>query len=526
MKRRPVILAIMDGVGLSDNVAGNAVKNAHMPNLEYLIKNGAYTTLKAHGTAVGLPSDDDMGNSEVGHNALGSGQIYSQGSKLVNESIASGELYQTDTWKELVNIDADATLHFMGLLSDGGIHSNIAHLIDLVKRAKEAGVKTVRVHALMDGRDVPETSGLEYVEKLEAVFAELNDENFDARIASGGGRMYITMDRYDADWDMVERGWKAHVLGVGREFANASEAITTYREELGVNDQDLREFVIVEDGKPVGTIEDNDAIVFFNFRGDRAIEMSKAFTYGEEFDKFDRVRVPKVFYAGMLQYDGDTNLPENYLVQPPHITNTLTERLVEEGINEYAISETQKYGHVTYFWNGNKLNKVSDALETWVEIKSDMVPFEQRPWMKAAETTDLLIEAIDSNDYGFLRINYPGGDMVGHTGSYLATLISVETVDLQVGRLIEAAKRNDAILIVTADHGNAEEMFEKKKNPTDADAPKTSHTTNLVPFVIYNADVELKDGLLGLSNIAATVTDLLGVDKDPVWNESIIKVIK
>ncbi len=522
MKRRPVILAIMDGVGLSDTLAGNAVKSAHMPNLQYLIKNGAYTTLKAHGTAVGLPDDGDMGNSEVGHNALGAGQIYSQGSKLVNESIESKELYETDTWKEIVKVDENNTVHFIGLLSDGGIHSNIAHLIDLIKNAKAAGVKNVRVHALMDGRDVPETSGLEYVGQLEELFNELNDDSFNARIASGGGRMYITMDRYDADWDMVERGWNAHVLGKGRQFASAEEAITTYREELGVNDQDLKEFVIVEDGKPVGTIEDNDSVVFFNFRGDRAIEISKAFTYGEEFDKFDRVRVPKVYYAGMLQYDGDSNLPEHYLVQPPHITNTLTETLVENGINEYAISETQKYGHVTYFWNGNKLNKVSEELETWVEIKSDMVPFDQRPWMKAAETTDLLIEALETKEYDFLRINYPNGDMVGHTGNYLATLISVETVDLQVGRLIKAAEENDAILIVTADHGNAEEMLEKKKNPNDPDAPKTSHTTNLVPFVIYNADVKLKDGLLGLSNIAATVTDLLGVEKHPVWNESII----
>ena len=189
--------------------------------------------------------------------------------------------------------------------------------------------------------------------------------------------MYITMDRYDADWDMVKRGWHTHVLGEGRQFSSASEAITTYREELGVDDQNLKEFVIVEDGKPVGTIEDNDSVIFFNFRGDRALEMTRAFTQ-DEFTHFDRIRRPDVFYAGMLQYDGDSHLPENFLVQPPHITDTLTERLVEENINEYAISETQKYGHVTYFWNGNKLNKVSEELETWVEIPSDMVPFEDR----------------------------------------------------------------------------------------------------------------------------------------------------
>ena len=517
MEKRPVVLVIMDGVGLSDNERGNAVKNAHMPTLENLIENGAYRTLKAHGLAVGLPSDEDMGNSEVGHNAIGAGQIYSQGAKLVNEAIASGDIYDTETWDTATSISDDNTMHFIGLLSDGNIHSHIDHLLDLIENAKKDGVKKVRVHALMDGRDTPGTSGLLYVDKLESFLDTLNDESFDARIASGGGRMYITMDRYDADWDMVDRGWKAHVLGEGRQFSSATEAIQTYRDETGTDDQNLHEFVIAKDGKPVGTIEDGDSVVFFNFRGDRALELTRAFTI-EDFDKFDRVRVPKVFYAGMLQYDGDSHLPEHFLVQPPHITNTLTETLVKNNINEYAISETQKYGHVTYFWNGNKLNKVSEELETWVEIKSDMVGFDERPWMQSAIITDHVIEALDSKKYQFLRLNYPNGDMVGHTGSYLATLISVESVDLQLKRVKEAVDRNNAILIVTADHGNAEEMLEKK-----SDAPKTSHTTNLVPFVIYNADVELKEGELGLSNIAATVTDLLELEKHEAWNESIIK---
>ncbi len=522
MEKRPVVLVIMDGVGLSDNIAGNAVKAAYMPTYEDLKAKGAYTTIKAHGLAVGLPSDDDMGNSEVGHNAIGCGQIYSQGAKLVNESIATGAIYETDTWKSAVSIADDKTMHFIGLLSDGNVHSNINHLLSLIKNAKEAGVKTVRIHTLMDGRDVPETSGLEYINKLETFLDELNDESFNGKIASGGGRMYITMDRYNADWDMVKRGWYAHVLGEGRHFASATEAIETYRNELKVNDQDLREFVIVENDKPVGTIEDGDSVVFTNFRGDRAIEITRAFTE-DDFDKFDRIRVPKVFYAGMLQYDGDAHIPEHFLVQPPHISHTLTERLVEENINQYAISETQKFGHVTYFWNGNKLDKVSEELETWVEIKSDLVPFDERPWMKAAEITDNLIEALDSKEYQFLRINYPNGDMVGHTGNFAATKISVETVDLQLARVKEAVDRNNAILIVTADHGNAEEMLEKKKNPTDPDAPKTSHTLNLVPFIIYNKEVTYKDGDYELSNIAATVTSLLEVNPDSNWNESMIK---
>ena len=522
MNKKPVILVIMDGVGISDNKLGNAVSSAYKPTLDKLAEIGNYTEIKAHGLAVGLPSDDDMGNSEVGHNALGSGQIFAQGAKLVNESIASGAIYETATWKQAVAISEKNTLHLMGLVSDGNVHSHMDHITSLIENAKKAGVKNVRIHALMDGRDVPETSGLIYVDQLEEFMENLNDENFNAKIASGGGRMYITMDRYDADWDMVKRGWQTHVLGIGRQFESATEAITTYRKELGVNDQDLREFVIAEDGKPVGTIEDNDSVIFFNFRGDRALEMTRAFTQ-KELQHFDRIRVPNVFYAGMLQYDGDSHLPENFLVQPPHISETLTERLVEEKINEYAISETQKYGHVTYFWNGNKLNKVSEDLETWVEIKSDLVPFEQRPWMKAAEITDNLVEAIDSKRYQFLRVNYPNGDMVGHTGNLLATQIGVETVDLQLSRVLEAAKRNDAILIVTADHGNAEQMYEVNKNEDDPIRPKTSHTTNAVPFIIYNEDVTYKEGNFGLANIAATITDLLNVDANPIWEESMIE---
>ena len=522
MSKRPVVLIIMDGVGNNDTVAGNAVKAAHKPTLDMLKEKGNYIDIKAHGLAVGLPTDKDMGNSEVGHNAIGSGQIYSQGAKLVNDSIATGAIYETDTWKKAVDLKEDNTLHFMGLLSDGNIHSHINHLKSLVTNAKKDGVKKVRIHALMDGRDVGEVSGLKYIDDIESHMASLNDDSFDARIASGGGRMYITMDRYEADWQMVKRGWDAHVLGEGRKFATATEAITTYREELGVNDQDLHEFVIAEDGKPVGTIEDGDSVVFFNFRGDRALEITRAFTQAD-FDYFDRIRRPEVFYAGMLQYDGDSNLPKDFLVQPPHITDTLTERLVEENINEYAISETQKYGHVTYFWNGNKLNKVSDKLETWVQVDSDLVPFEQRPWMKAAEITDQLVEAMDSKQYEFLRANYPNGDMVGHTGNFAATLIGVETVDLQLARVLKAAKRNDAIVIVTADHGNAEEMLDMKKVKDGVAPVKTSHTTNSVPFIIYNTDVKYKEGNFGLANIAATVTDLLEVDSNPVWEESMLE---
>ena len=522
MEQRPVVLVVMDGIGITDKDNGNAVMHAYKPQLDYLMSNCPNTTIKAHGVAVGLPSDADMGNSEVGHNALGCGQIYSQGAKLVNESIETGAIYQSEAWKGAVNHCKDHTLHFLGLLSDGNVHSHINHLIAMLKQAKAEGIKRVRVHALLDGRDVPETSALIYVDQLEKVLDELRDDNFDCMIASGGGRMVITMDRYEANWKMVEEGWHIHVLGEGRQFASCKEAIETYRQELGCSDQDLPGFVIAKDGKPVGTIEDGDSVILYNFRGDRAIEISKAFD-SKDFKEFDRVRYPEVYYCGMLQYDGDLKIPNKFLVEPPHIKNTLSEFLVNKNVKSYAVSETQKYGHVTYFWNGNRSEKFDENLEVWEEVPSDVIPFEQRPWMKAAEVTDKLIAAIESGEYKFIRCNYPNGDMVGHTGNYEATLIGVEAVDLQLKRVMDACDKANAILIVTADHGNADEMLEKKKKPEDKAKPKTSHTLNPVPFIIYNADVEIAEGEFGLSNVASTVAKLLGYEPMKEWNPSIIK---
>lgn len=523
MSKRPVVLVVMDGVGISDKDYGNAVNNAYTPTLHELKATSPNTAIKAHGLAVGLPSDGDMGNSEVGHNALGCGQIYSQGAKLVNESIESKDIFKTDTWKALVDKCKDhGKMHFIGLLSDGNVHSHINHLMALIEQAKADGIKEVRVHALLDGRDVPETSALIYLDQIEAFFNSVNDDHFHACIASGGGRMKITMDRYQANWPMVEAGWHTHVLGEGRQFASAKEAVETYRSETGVIDQDLPAFVIAKDGKPVGTIEDGDSVVLFNFRGDRAQEISLAFD-NEVFTEFDRVRKPDVMYAGMLQYDGDLKIPNNFLVYPPKIKHTLSEYLVKNNIRSYAISETQKYGHVTYFWNGNNSQKFSEELEDWVEIKSDVVPFEQRPWMKSAEITDTLVEAIESGKYDFLRTNFPNGDMVGHTGNYEATIIGVEAVDLCLERIMKAVKKVNGILIVTADHGNADEMYEKPKKEGDKPKAKTSHTLNKVPFIIYNKNVEIAEGDFGLANVASTVAKLLELEPDSHWLPAIIK---
>ena len=495
--------------------------------------------IKAHGTAVGLPSDDDMGNSEVGHNALGSGQVFAQGAKLVSQSIESGKIFESDTWQTLVGgVKANgSTLHFLGLFSDGNVHSHIDHLTALIKKAKDEGIKKVRVHILLDGRDVGETSALDYVFPFEEFLSGLRSDDFDICIASGGGRMQVTMDRYEANWSMVDLGWKTHVLGEGRQFASAEDAINTYRAEYKVIDQDLPPFVIAKDGQPVGPIEDGDSVIFFNFRGDRSIEISKAFESGADFDKFDRKRVPSVLYAGMLEYDGDLHIPSRYLVSPPEITNTMTEYLVSAGVNSLAISETQKYGHVTYFWNGNKSGKFSEELETYIEIPSDVVPFEERPWMKCAEITDKLIECLRSGEYKYLRVNFPNGDMVGHTGSFLATECSMEALDLQLARILKVVDELEGAALITADHGNADEMYEidkktkaPKANKDGSFKAKTSHTLNPVPFIVYDnftADkYSLKQGRadFGLSNVAATTVNMLGYEAPEIWDETMIEV--
>ena len=520
--KKPIVLIIMDGVGKGDGGSGDAVAQAKTPNLDHLLATCPHNWLKAHGTAVGLPSDDDMGNSEVGHNALGCGQIYSQGAKLVNESIQNGTLFASDTWKELIaNAKQEGkALHFLGLLSDGNVHSNISHLIAMLRHAHAEGVKRVYCHILLDGRDVPATSALDYVKQLEDVLAELRADGSDYRIASGGGRMQITMDRYEANWPMVEVGWRTHVQGIGRQFASAKEAIETYRAETGCIDQDLPAFVIAENGKPVAKIANGDSVILYNFRGDRAQEISLAFDR-KDFDKFDRGDYTGVKFAGMLEYDGDLKIPTHYLVQPPVIKNTLTELLCKHGLTEYAVSETQKYGHVTYFWNGNRSGKVDEKLETYEEIPSDVIPFEQEPAMKSREITDHMIAAMESKKYDFLRCNFPNGDMVGHTGVISAVITAMECVDESVGRIIKAADRLGYLVLVTADHGNADQMTETKKGKTSI---RTAHSLNPVPFIIYDPDEkhELKEGKFGLANVAPTVATLLGLEKPACWEESMV----
>ncbi len=534
----PVVVVVLDGVGIGRGDGGDAVHLARTPTMDWLDGVALKTTLLAHGTHVGMPSDGDMGNSEVGHNALGAGRIYDQGAKRVDMAIRSGELFDREdpasaTWCELVDGLGDGTLHLIGLLSDGNVHSHIDHVVALATDASAKGVRRLRLHCLLDGRDVSGQSAQVYVEQIEAVFAELDG---DYRIASGGGRMLVTMDRYEADWAMVERGWRAHVLGDGPAWPSATAAIEAARRaEPDLNDQYLPAFVVVEDEVPVGRIEDGDAVLLFNFRGDRAIELTRAFEE-EDFFVFDRERRPEVMFAGMMQYDGDRGVPRRFLVSPSRISGTMGERLASAGVKQLAVSETQKFGHVTYFWNGNRSDPFRAELETYIEIPSDRVVFEQRPWMKAAEITDAVLSTLERDRaIRFARVNYPNGDMVGHTGDLEAAVIAVEATDLCLGRLLEGIAKLGGTAIVTADHGNADEMFqidaktgEFVRDSQGRTVPMTAHTLNPVPLWIYapgfGEALEITPlDVRRLSNVAATALLLLGFKTPDAMDPSLIR---
>ncbi len=524
----PLLLIIMDGIGIGPSDERNAVYMAHTPNLDRLIGSKLYCELQAHGTAVGLPSDKDMGNSEVGHNALGAGRVFDQGARLVNKALETGKIFETDLWKKIVDRGlGGGTVHFIGLLSDGNVHSHIDHLYRLIEKCAETGIRRVRIHALLDGRDVGERSALNYIIPTEEKLQQISQQGgFDYRIASGGGRMKVTMDRYGADWNIVKKGWQAHVMGKGRPFHSAREAVETfYREDPDITDQYMDSFVIVDSGgTPVGPIKDGDAVINFNFRGDRAIEISRAFTE-KDFHEFDRGPLPDIIYAGMMEYDGDLHIPPNFLVYPPAIDRTVSEYLCAEGVVSFAISETQKFGHVTYFWNGNRSGYIDEKLETYIEIPSDKIEFDKAPRMKAVEIKEKTIELLKTGKYRFGRLNFANGDMVGHTGNMEAAIVAVETVDKCVGELLKIIEELKGIAIVTADHGNSDEMFTIDKAGNKK--PKTSHTLNPVPFAIFDTGYkeEYKMAPLdkrGLSNVAATILNLLGYEKVEDYDPSLI----
>jgi 2,3-bisphosphoglycerate-independent phosphoglycerate mutase len=527
VRRGPLLLVIADGFGSAEAGPSNAISEAETPRLDSLMASEMATTLLAHGPAVGLPSDGDMGNSEVGHNALGAGRVFAQGAKLVNRAIADGSMFEGTAWRSVVASGRGQTLHFVGLHSDGNVHSHTSHLYEMLRRAAEEGVKSCALHLLHDGRDVAMRSALTYIQATEEVLSEINAAHgTDFRIASGGGRMTITMDRYGADWPMVERGYNAHAHGIGRPFSSARQAVETMYAESDLGDQYLDEFVVTfDDGIPVGAMSDGDGVILFNFRGDRSIEISRAFE-DHQFPNFDRGQNPQVNFVGLLQYDGDAFVPKHYLVEPPAIDRTISEFLCTEGVRSFAISETQKYGHVTYFWNGNRSGHVDESLETYIEIPSDNVEFNKTPAMKVREITDRTIELLRSGDFDWGRLNFPSADMVGHTGDLNATIEAVRVLEDCMGQLLDVIEEVGGVLVFTADHGNADIMYTEKDG---VKTPLTSHTLSPVPFAIFDPtndgvyDLARFEGA-GLSNVAATLMNLLGFEAPPDYDQSLITV--
>ncbi|MCL2001868.1 2,3-bisphosphoglycerate-independent phosphoglycerate mutase [Candidatus Saccharibacteria bacterium] len=547
-----VVLLVMDGIGLRDSEVGNAVKLARTPNLIRLWAEGVGTTLGASGAYVGM-DNGEQGNSEVGHLALGTGQILAQDARRVDEWLGlldkPSELPNSPAWQEIVarlttnDVSATAnstatatggvsptprTLHVSGIFADGRVHSDVKHFYAILDQAAKSGIPRLRLHLLTDGKDVPPQSALEYVDKVEAVFADYNRQGFDYAIADGGGREVIICDRYYSNIGWVEKGYNLWVHGQNspdepaRAFKSVREAIETYRaEDPEQQDQFMPTFVIGETDAQVaaGRIRDGDALVFFNFRADRAIEISEVFDSPKGwYDRFDISDRPDILFVGLMHYDPDRNIPSRFFMQKPEYHNVLAEILERAGKKSFAVSESWKFGHVTFYWDG--LKSAPYFGETVVDIPATETPFTDRPWMKSAEITDELIKALDGGQFDFLRANYPNGDMVGHSSELDPTIIAVEAVDLAVGRVMAACKNSGAILLVTADHGKAEELVYPDGTPM---AP---HTLNRVPFTVWTYPGGARwsqDETCGLANVAATVASLLGVQPNPSWQKSLIK---
>ncbi len=528
----PIVLAILDGVGLTTDSLGNAVSKARTKFLGTATQLYPHVALNASGKYVGL-LPGQVGNSEVGHNTMGAGRTIKYGIARIEEAFDSGAVFESEAWKGAIsrimseneahqNEGEPATLHFAGIFSDGGVHSHISHLERMIMQAYKEGVRKMRVHAIFDGRDVAPQSEPKFILRFEE-FAERFPEA-DIKIASGGGRMVTVADRYESDWNVVARGWDMMVNGeADYYFKTAEEAIQILRRITpDVQDQFLSPFVIVdENDKPVGQVKKGDALIYFDFRADRAIEIAQAFTYWD-FPYFNRGNYTPddVYFVGMTEYNSDTHVPEHRLVEPVKITETLNRFLGERGVSQLAVSETVKFGHVTYYFNGNSYEKMPG--EDFKCVDSYTEPFETRPWMRSAEITDEVLRQL--SHFKFVRMNYPGGDMVGHTADLEATIVALEAIDLSLGRLYEKVRELGGVLIVVADHGNAEELLDENERP------KTSHTTNKVPCVICD-DTENRNKYRiaslaepSLANLASTIAMMLGQDDYPAcWDKPLIE---
>ena len=466
----PVVLAVMDGVGLSPSRSGNAVRQAHTEFLDYALTH--------------YPN-----------------------------------IWESRAWRGLIKHcqkHTAPTLHFCGIFSDGGVHSDIKYLEQMITRAYQEGIKRIRVHCVFDGRDVAPYSEPKYIRRLEKFFAKFPGADF--RIATGGGRMVMTADRYGNDWSMVKLGWDAMVHGQApHQFASAEEAIRKLRQlQPKVQDQYLPAFVIIDNKRrPVGPIRSGDAVIYYDFRADRAVEIATAFT-AKQFKPFDRGTVPEIYFAGLTEYDADHHIPKNILVPPITIEQPLNTFLGAHGITQLAVSETVKFGHITYYFNGNSYELAPG--EEHLEIPSDSQPFDTRPWMKSAELTDAILERLDQ--FRFIRVNFPGGDMVGHFAELEPTIIALEAIDLALERLARAVDRAGGILIITAydNTKNAQRYHLVTRSARSAGSLRSagSEADRRNPASISRP---------GLANLASTIALLLGQPDYPaLWQPPLIQL--
>jgi 2,3-bisphosphoglycerate-independent phosphoglycerate mutase len=533
VKGKPVLLIVMDGWGMGTGGQEDAVTQANTPVFDKLWNRYAHTELMTHGKYVGLPSNKDMGGSEVGHLTMGAGQILDQGPTRINNAIADGSFYNSEALHKVIAQGlSGGTIHLLGLLSDGNIHSHIDHFIALARYAAQQGVKRLRVHALLDGRDVGIQTAQNYIKQLETLFTELNAQGCDYAFASAGGREQIIMDR-DQDWGKVKPGWDAMVHGVcDRRFMSMQEAVQSLRaKHPDIVDQDLPGFIIVDaEDKPIGTVQDGDAVVMVNFRGDRAIEITEAFEV-DDFNGFERGECPDILFAGMMVYDEDRNLPELQLMGPTKVDNPFGKRILEMGIKQFRLTETQKYPHVTFFFNGGYREPLDASMEDYILIPSDKgISFADAPEMKAPEIASKAVALIESGEYGFGLMNFANADMVGHCGAIAPAIAAIEAVDTAVGRIVDALEKVGGCALIAADHGNAEEMQVFKDGEVEA---CTKHSVNPVPCILFDPAFDgsyalrqpIKDDIHspGLSHLAATLFEMMGYEPPLDLNPSLIE---
>lgn len=513
MSKKQHMLIIMDGVGLNDELEGNAFKQANTPNLDRLIKEYPNASLDCKGLAVGLPVGQ-MGNSEVGHMSIGAGRVIYQDLTLISKEIDEGKFFENVALNEAITHAKEnkSALHLMGLLSDGGVHSHINHLYALLKLAKYKGLTDVYVHAFMDGRDTPPTSGMDYLKKLEEKIKEIGI----GKIATISGR-YYAMDR-DNRWERETLAYNAMVFGEGNKFKTVQKAIENSYEAQEF-DEFVKPLVITDEvGEPVGKISDNDSVIFFNFRPDRAREMTRAIT-DDDFDSIDRrgAKLQNIKFVTMTEYDESIkNVVVAYKKEP--IINTLGEYLSKKGKVQLRIAETEKYAHVTFFFNGGE-EKTYNGEDRILVPSPKVATYDMQPEMSAYEITDKVIDVIEEEKYDAIILNFANGDMVGHTGNMEKTIKAVETVDECVGKIVQVLEKLGGEAIITADHGNCEQMIDLKTGEA-----VTSHTTNRVPIIVTSKRVKgIESG--ALTDIAPTLLELMGIEApSEMTGKSLIRI--